>query len=153
MPVELEVSTTDLVFHYNVKSLLISYAAAVLVTVLIVLVGLRDIHSDGVSHTNTFSALVRTTRNKDLDDWARGHCLGADPVDKEIAKRKPQYGILADDTARRQEKTDAVRHAAFGLQGIVTRLKATNACRVSCRHHLLSTERQTSRHDHPFQRV
>jgi hypothetical protein len=88
--------------------------------------GLHALWSNGVGHSNTFSALVRTTRNKDLDEWARGHCLGSDPVDKNIAKQKLQYGLLVVDD--KESTAHGLRHAAFGFKGTVTRLKKGDKC-------------------------
>lgn len=122
-PADLTISTTKLVHSYNARSLLLSYAAAVLATLIILIAGLHALWANGVGHTNTFSALVRTTRNKDLDEWARGHCLGSDPVDKHIAKQKLQYGLLVVD-----DKENSLRHAAFGFKGTVTRLKKGDKC-------------------------
>jgi len=125
-PANLTVTTIHLNHKYNALSLLLSYAAAILGTVLIVLAGGQALWSNGVGHANTFSALVRTTRNKDLDDWARGHCLGSDPVDKQIARQKLQYGLLVVDD--KEDPTNSLRHAAFGFKGTVARLKKGDKC-------------------------
>ncbi|KAH6614040.1 hypothetical protein C7974DRAFT_428483 [Boeremia exigua] len=125
-PADLTISTTKLVHSYNARSLLLSYAVAVLATLIILLAGLHALWANGVGHTNTFSALVRTTRNKDLDEWARGHCLGSDPVDKRIAKQELQYGLLVVDD--KDNATSDLRHAAFGFKGTVTRLQKGDKC-------------------------
>jgi hypothetical protein len=67
-PADLIVSATKLVYSYNSRSPLLSYAAAGLATIIIMLAGLHALWSNGVGHTNTFSGLIRTVRNKDLDD-------------------------------------------------------------------------------------
>ncbi|KNG45416.1 hypothetical protein TW65_07846 [Stemphylium lycopersici] len=69
-PVDLIVSATELVYSYNPRSLLLSYATAALATIIIMLAGFHALWSNGVGHTNTFSGLIRTVRGKDLDNWA-----------------------------------------------------------------------------------
>lgn len=125
MPAEITLSTTHLTYAYNTRSLLLSYAAAILVTLLILLAGLVALWSNGVGHTSSFSGLVRTTRNKALDDWAKGHCLGADPLDRDLGKQKLQYGLLITDGSSEE---GAARHAAFGFSGTVSRLKKGDRC-------------------------
>jgi hypothetical protein len=125
-PADLTIRTTKLVHSYNARSLLLSYAAAVLATLVILMAGLHALWSNGVGHSNTFSALVRTTRNRDLDEWARGHCLGSDPVDKGIAEQKLQYGLLVVDD--KESTAHGLRHAAFGFKGTVTRLRKGDKC-------------------------
>jgi hypothetical protein len=80
--------------------------------------------NDMASPVSMLHSLPVTTRNRDLDDWARGHCLGSDSVDKEIAKRQLQYGLLVvDGNSDEYEKSGGIRQAAFGFQGTVIRLK------------------------------
>lgn len=126
IPADLTVTTMKLVHAYNARSLLLSYAVAIFATIIILVAGLHALWSNGVGHTNTFSALVRTTRNQDLDDWARGHCLGSDPIDKHIASQKLQFGLLAVDSEGNQ--SNKLRHAAFGFKGTVTRLEKGDKC-------------------------
>jgi hypothetical protein len=124
----LTISTTHLIHTYNARSLLLPYSAAVFATVIILLAGLYALWTNGVSHTSSFSGLVRTTRNKDLDNLVRGHCLGSDPVDKKIAAQKLQYGLLAIDRHSKGDVTGSVRHAAFGFPNTVIRLKKGDQC-------------------------
>ncbi|KAF7568707.1 hypothetical protein PtrSN002B_010135 [Pyrenophora tritici-repentis] len=124
----LTISTTHLIYNYNARSLLLPYSAAVFTTVVILIAGLYALWSNGVSHTSSFSGLVRTTRNKDLDDWMRGHCLGSDPVDKDVAVQKLQYGLLNVDKHGEGDVAGSVPHAAFGFPDTVTRLKKGDQC-------------------------
>lgn len=124
----LTISTTNLIHTYNAQSLLLPYSAAIFATAAILLTGFYALWSNGVSHTSSFSGLVRTTRNKDLDNLVRGHCLGSEPVDKRIAKRKLQYGLLVIGEPRRKDVAGNVRHAAFGFPETVTRLRKGDQC-------------------------
>lgn len=127
-PAEIRKYTTELTYTYNARSLLISYAAAVFATLLILVAGLVALWSNGVGHTSSFSGLVRTTRNKALDDWARGHCLGADPLERDMGKQKLQYGLLVSDGSSAEGDAGSLRHAAFGFAGTVTKLNKGDRC-------------------------
>ncbi|KAE8857471.1 hypothetical protein PTNB29_08538 [Pyrenophora teres f. teres] len=126
---DLMISTTHLIYNYNARSLLLPYSAAIFATIVILIAGLYALWSNGVGHTSSFSGLVRTTRNKDLDDWMLGHCLGSEPVDKDIGAKKLQYGLLSNDThSEGGDVAASVPHAAFGFPDTVTRLKKGDQC-------------------------
>jgi hypothetical protein len=86
------------------------------------LAGFHALWTNGIAHSSSFSGIVCTTRNQDLDRWAQGHCLGSEHLDKTIAKQKLQYGLLAFDNSSKEDAAD-VRHAAFGFPGSVVRLR------------------------------
>ncbi len=126
-PANLTISTTELVHTYNARSLLLSYSAAVLATILILLAGFHALWTNGISHSSSFSGIVRTTRNRDLDTWTQGHYLGSDPLPEELGKQKLQYGLLRIDDDGKGEASGA-RHAAFGFPGTVVRLRKGDQC-------------------------
>jgi hypothetical protein len=100
--------------------------AAVVTAIIIMIAGFYALWSNGISHSSSFSGIICTTRNKDLDDWAKGHYLGSEPLDKSIAKQKLQYGLLAFDGDK--EGMGDARHAAFGFPGNVVRLRKGDTC-------------------------
>ncbi|KAL4908141.1 hypothetical protein BDW74DRAFT_97561 [Aspergillus multicolor] len=109
------VSTPRNFYSYSSRNLLLAYAVAVGVTVACVLVGFLALRENGVSQSTSFSSVLLTTRNPDLDQLAIGHCLGADPVAKEIGKVRLRFGELQGEDRR-------YKHAAFGTKGSVTAL-------------------------------
>lgn len=83
------------VFWYNARNLLITYAIALGLTLVSVVVGARAFHYNGVSHSKNFSAMIQMTRNPTLDDVTRGQGLGRQPLDETFKKTKLRFGILA----------------------------------------------------------
>ncbi|KAL6705244.1 hypothetical protein ACN47E_007204 [Coniothyrium glycines] len=127
VPIETTISETRLVHSYNMRSLLISYSAAILVAIIILLVGFRALWHNGISHASTFSGILCTTRNRDLDHWAQGHCLGLEHSLKEVSRQKLQFGILLESDGR-ELTSGNVRHAAFGYEDKVMRLRKGDKC-------------------------
>lgn len=124
---ETTISETRLVHSYNKRALLISYSAAIFVALIILLIGFRALWHNGITHENTFSGILCTTRNPDLDHWAQGHCLGLKHSLQEISKQKLQFGILVDRDGR-EVTSGGVRHAAFGYADKVVELKKGDKC-------------------------
>lgn len=84
--------------------------------------------ANGAVHNSDFSGIMCATRNPDLDRIARGWCLAAEPVGKEVKRVKVQFGVLGEDSNRHDgvEKGDGlelVEHAAFGLEGTVRKVR------------------------------
>ncbi|KAH8892986.1 hypothetical protein GQ53DRAFT_822484 [Thozetella sp. PMI_491] len=105
------------VYRYNSTDLLASYMTAVTVTLLTVSVGLYALSANGASHSNSFSTILRTTRNPDLDELSKGQNLGAAPLDQDMKKCKLRFGVIAVDTNQ-----DASRQIAFGLEQKVSNI-------------------------------
>ncbi|RDW60438.1 uncharacterized protein DSM5745_10896 [Aspergillus mulundensis] len=113
--VPMTVSTPRNFYSYSRANLLIAYAVALGATVACVIVGFLALHENGVSQSTSFSSVLLTTRNPELDQLAVGHCLGADPVAKEIGNVRLRFGELQNEDPR-------YKHAAFGTKGSVTAL-------------------------------
>jgi hypothetical protein len=58
---------THNMYQYDRRNLFLSYGIAIFVTLLGVSLGLYSFHTNGVSHSMAFSAVVGTTRNPALD--------------------------------------------------------------------------------------
>ncbi|KAL4990467.1 hypothetical protein BDW68DRAFT_154285 [Aspergillus falconensis] len=112
-------TVTDLTFRnfyqYGKGYLLLAYMTALGVTVACTVVGFFAMRGNGVSQSTSFSSVLMTTRNPELDRLAIGHCLGSEPLRKEIGKVRLQFGEI--EGADQQHK-----HAAFGTKGSVTAL-------------------------------
>ena len=111
-------------FTYNPENLLISYILAIAATMLISLLAVRAYYLNGVSSTTSFSTIILTTRNPDLDVFSKGQCLGKTSGEKDRRARKLRFGILKD----RKEDFPGVAHAAFGFSGTVRQLKKGERC-------------------------
>ncbi|KAL4911902.1 hypothetical protein BDW62DRAFT_206992 [Aspergillus aurantiobrunneus] len=112
--VPVTVASAQNFYSYSRTNLFIAYMTAVAVTLVCVLVGFHALWSNGVPHSTSFSSVLVTTRNPELDHLAFGHCLGSDPLDKEVGKVRLRFGEI--------EGAREYRHAAFGTKGSVTAL-------------------------------
>ncbi|KAI8964621.1 hypothetical protein F5Y11DRAFT_79555 [Daldinia sp. FL1419] len=102
-------------FYYNSKTLLATYSSAVVVTLLCICVGFAALLSNGYTSSMSFSAVLLTTRNPDLDRLSADNNLGAKPLPQPIRDTKLRFGILQTEGSEPQ--------AGFGLDGTVTPLE------------------------------
>lgn len=117
--------STDILFSYNAQILLLSYSLAIFVAFIILLFGLRALWINRVSHSSSFSAILSTTRNAELDALVQGNiALGAQPLEKSLAKQKLQFGVLQTQNGGMGGGSE--QHTAFGLEGSVVRLRYKN---------------------------
>ena len=82
-------------YMYLAHNLVLAYGIAIFVSLLSVVVGLRALQVNGVSHDTSFYTIMATTRNIKLDDLLKGESLGASPIPGSIAKKKLQFGVIA----------------------------------------------------------
>jgi hypothetical protein len=61
-----------------------------------------------------------TTRNRDLDILAEGHCLGAQPLNRDIKDVRLRFGVVTIGAGKTP--------AAFGLEGTVEKLEKGAEC-------------------------
>lgn len=99
-------------YSYDKSTLLTAYLASLSVVLLWMGIGAFALWSNGITSNTSFSAILLTTRNADLDALAQGHCLGADPLPDEIAGVKLRFGRLT--------RGEPASHAGFGVRGTVT---------------------------------
>ncbi|KAK7516273.1 hypothetical protein IWZ03DRAFT_186003 [Phyllosticta citriasiana] len=118
--VEITVVSTQVYYEYSRTNLLIAYAAAVAVALACISVGAAAYFVNGYSASTSFSSIMSTTRNVDLDHLAKGACLGAQPLSTRMGRLKLQYGLLQTD--------DNIPHAAFGLQENTEKLSRGDFC-------------------------
>jgi hypothetical protein len=102
-------------YQYGEGYLILAYMTAIGVTVACVIVGFFALWRNGVSQNTSFSSVLMTTRNPELDRLAIGHCLGSEPLKKRMGKVRLQYGEIEGSDQR-------YKHAAFGTKGSVMAL-------------------------------
>ncbi|KAL4741783.1 hypothetical protein BDV11DRAFT_212670 [Aspergillus similis] len=102
-------------YLYSKAYLILAYTTTLGVTVACMIVGFFALRQNSISQSTSFLSVLITTRNPELDRLAVGHCLGAEPLKKEIRKVQLQYGEIKGPDQRYQ-------HAAFGTEGLVTAL-------------------------------
>ena len=88
-PVPVRVARFVNIYRYSSLDLYIAYGIAILLTLLCVLVGLlAAIRNGGHSYSNTFSTVLRTTRDRSLDSviFTFDDTVGANPLDDDIGE-------------------------------------------------------------------
>ncbi|OJD36450.1 formylmethionine deformylase-like protein [Diplodia corticola] len=108
-------------YAYNRRNLLCAYLAAVVAALACVAVGAHAYGVNGYSASQSFSSVLFTTRNPDLDALARGQCLGEQPTPGEVKGTMLRYGVLRSGGG-------GVPHVAFGLRDTVGPLKKGELC-------------------------
>ncbi|EKJ72312.1 hypothetical protein FPSE_07541 [Fusarium pseudograminearum CS3096] len=79
-------STTQNEFSYEPRNLLAAYGVGLLLAWLIVIVGLLCIKSASASYRSSFSTILRTTRNPDIDNIIPiTESTGAEPLSKHLS--------------------------------------------------------------------
>ena len=105
------------VYEYRPRNLWLAYGIAVAFSFAGVLLGLRALWINGVSHDNSFSSIMATTRSRFLDELTLGHSLGAAPIPNEIARTKLRFGEVRDDGEKMRSR------AGFGLEELTQPLR------------------------------
>ncbi|KAI9647616.1 hypothetical protein NHQ30_004001 [Ciborinia camelliae] len=128
-------SNTNNYYVYRPLWLLLSYGLAILFSTIAVVVGVYAMHSNGVVHSNYFSAIVATTRNPELDECLGRSSLGADPLQRYSESRRLRFGPMLNQTitgdssnggAEREGQWQAdekIAHVAFGLEQNIGQLR------------------------------
>lgn len=115
------ITTLVNVYTYDWRNLVISYAIAAALALGTVILGSFTFRRNGVSHASSFSAIVATTRNPDLDTLTKGQCLGAVPLSEDMGRTRLRFGMVGP-------ATEKVRHVAFGLENSVQNLHRGADC-------------------------
>lgn len=101
-------------YSYNWQNLALAYGVGIFVALLGVVIGGFSCITNGYSASMSFSSIIFTTRNPDLDRLSEGRCLPTLPLGKKLGKTKLRYGLLKSDGAAGDHE-----HAAFGLAGTI----------------------------------
>jgi hypothetical protein len=105
-------------YRYASRNLWIAYGMSIFFASLCVLLGLRALYKNGVSHNMAFSSVVATTRNHTLDRLFAGEGLGAEPMSSRTLGHKLRFGQLRAD-----EGADGIRQMGFGMADEVVQLR------------------------------
>lgn len=118
-PATIKVGEMVNVYNYRCRNLLISYITAVTFALIGTAVGLFSLIVNGRSYStpNSFSAILRTTRNHDLDELVGNKSLGAQPLDKSLASTRLRFGKVDGIWS---DGSTSNRHTAFGLSDAVS---------------------------------
>lgn len=112
------------IYTYTPLPLLAAYGTATCVALLSLLAGARAYVANGFSGSRSFSAILLTTRNTDLDRLVEGHCLPARPVEKGLRATRLRFGTLA----AKEKSVAGQEHAAFGFVGTVRTVRRGDVC-------------------------
>lgn len=104
------------IYNYDHKTLMAVYLIGAGITFCCLLLGLWSMRVNGYCANNSFSTILFTTRNQDLDRLAAAHCLGSSPLPEDVGGVKLRFGNIGDD------------HIAFGLRDTVTTLRRGQTC-------------------------
>ncbi|USP81522.1 hypothetical protein yc1106_08796 [Curvularia clavata] len=110
-------------YEYLPRNLWLAYGFAIACSFTAVLLGLRALWLNGVSHDNSFSAIMAVTRNKYLDQLTWGHSLGAAPMGEEILKARLKFGVLEGSDDGDGGGGKGMYRAGFGTDDTVGRLR------------------------------
>ncbi|TGO51653.1 hypothetical protein BOTNAR_0349g00110 [Botryotinia narcissicola] len=132
-------SNTNNYYVYHPFWLLISYGLAFLFSIMAVAVGIHAVKCNGVVHSNSFSAIIATTRNPELDEILGRSCLGAEPLREDPGQCRLKFGPLLDQVLTgihksAEEESESqwqmVRHShvAFGIEHNVGELRKRDLC-------------------------
>lgn len=118
-PTTVTVSEIVNAYNYRCRNLLISYIAAVIFAFVGTAIGLFSLVVNGRSYStpNSFSAILCTTRNHDLDELVDAKSLGAQPLDKSLASTRLRFGKV--DGIGSDSGTNN-GHTAFGVSDAVS---------------------------------
>ncbi|KAB8304071.1 hypothetical protein EYC80_005413 [Monilinia laxa] len=133
-PQNIVTSNTNNYYVYHPLWLLLSYGLALLFSALAVAIGVYAIRSNGVVHSNSFSAIVATTRNTELDGYMGRSSLGAEPLQSNDRDRRLKFGPVINQATTEDsssggengsqcETDEKIPHIAFGLEENIGQLR------------------------------
>jgi len=117
--VNVTILSTPNVYTYDSRKLLISYGCAIIATLGVVILGVVIFSMNGISHDTSFSAVMTTTRNPDLDALSIGQSISA--IGKELEETELKFG--ANRIGWEKGGMEGIQKAAFGLEGKVGMLR------------------------------
>lgn len=81
-------------WNYQPKDLIISYLVGAVASLLCVVMGAWAVYANGCSADSSFSKIILTTRNPQLDALVKNRVLTSDSPNKSLKNCKLQYGII-----------------------------------------------------------
>lgn len=105
-------TTTRLVFQYSRGTLIWTYSAAAAATLVCLIIGMAALRRNGIASDVSFSRVLVTTRNPELDRISHSACLGGDPFPEKLYQTRLRFGELW----RAPDGTGA--HSGFGTEAV-----------------------------------
>ncbi|KAL3449045.1 hypothetical protein BJX65DRAFT_273979 [Aspergillus insuetus] len=91
-PRNITVYSNEVLYLYSQKNLLIGYGVSIFVSLLCVIAGLLSMWDNGIAFTDSFSTILRATRNPRFDDIVpRDSTTGSDPPPEALARTRVQW--------------------------------------------------------------
>ncbi|KAF4635830.1 hypothetical protein G7Y89_g2260 [Cudoniella acicularis] len=118
------IGRTPNIYKYNSTNLAWAYGMAIAATVISVVIGMRALVVNGISHGTSFSSIMCSTRNETLDNLTIGSSLAAEPLGKEVEETELKFGLLNG----RGENHGLIRRVGFGVAGEVETLRKGASC-------------------------
>jgi hypothetical protein len=123
-------SNTYNIYQYHPFYPFLSYSLALLLSFVAALIGFYSLYLNGVSHSNSFSVIIATTRNMELDSLSTRSPLGADPRKVDLQNTRLKFGPLLNPIDALRNKGEVyghvageVPHVAFGFEENVGKLR------------------------------
>ncbi|EHK21442.1 uncharacterized protein TRIVIDRAFT_133796, partial [Trichoderma virens Gv29-8] len=102
-------------YSYDKTTLVATYVAGICVVFFWIGIGYITLWSNGIVSSTSFSAILLTTRNTYFDSLAKGYSVGSDTLPDEIGNVRLKFGRVNNEKLG--------EHAAFGIDGTVTKLQ------------------------------
>ncbi|KAK6350174.1 hypothetical protein TWF696_006417 [Orbilia brochopaga] len=116
------VTTYSNVWRYEKQYLIIAYVAGLVASLVSLVLGTIALMKNGLVSEISFSQVVATTRNPELDKLLEGNCLGrSDLQPRSLYSVKLRLGELRDPDGKLSGSGAA--HAAFGNPGNVSEIR------------------------------
>jgi hypothetical protein len=113
------------IYMYNRMPLVITYATLLGAGLLAIVIGAYSFVINKMSVKPGFLLFMMTTRNRTLDELARGGSLDSEDLSKDLLKVKVKYGELVQGSLSDFGRSSG--HAGFGIKGQVTDLDRRRA--------------------------
>ncbi|KAK0634167.1 hypothetical protein B0T14DRAFT_492180 [Immersiella caudata] len=81
-------------YNYDYRWLAGLYSGAAGTALIVFLLGLRAIRTNGGSYSNSFATMVATTRSKELEEPSKGCSEGKQPLAPELIQAELRFGII-----------------------------------------------------------
>lgn len=105
-------------YSYSRRTLWVIYGISLGVSAICVVFGCFMLLVNGVDADLSFSQVLVTTRNTNLDRLSYGSCLGGTTISDELRKTKLKFGELD----RGFDEDSGYGHACFGLENEITQI-------------------------------
>lgn len=102
------------IYVYSPRNLILAYGIAILFTLVGVILGFWCLSVNGGSYSNSFSTVLRTTRNSQLDTLVRtSETTGADPLPHHLGRTKVSLQVLSTDSSGQPHVAIALARTPF----------------------------------------